>query len=66
MASPTAHFPDHHGAGVEANAHGELHTFLTLQAWIETGSDGIDNAQAGMESTPSVVFMGHRPAKVNQ
>ena len=66
MPPATAHFPHHHGAGVEANAHGELHAFLLLQTRIERRGERVDQAQPRMHAAQGIVFVRHRPAKVHQ
>jgi hypothetical protein len=66
MPSPTAHFSHDHGAGMQANAHGELYPFLPCQARIERCGDGRDSAQPRMHPSQGIVFMRHWPAKVHQ
>jgi hypothetical protein len=51
---------------VEANAYRELHAFLPLQARIERRGEDRDQAQPGMHAAQGIVFMRHRPAKVDE
>ena len=50
---------------MDTEPHGELDPVLSRQTGIE-GSDGLDNAQAGVHGAPSIVFMGGGVAKIDQ
>jgi hypothetical protein len=43
---------------MDTEADSELHTFLSLQARIQLGCNGLENPQADVQSTLGVIFMG--------
>jgi hypothetical protein len=61
-----AHGPDHHGPGMDTDPHRQLHRLLLFQAGVQRGGDGLDKAQTRMQGAWRIVFMGDRPAKVDQ
>lgn len=66
MTSTAAHLAHHHWAGMDADAHCHPYAFVPLQARIQGGSDGFNNAEPGVHGSRCIVFMRHRPAEVDQ
>ena len=60
-----SHHPHHDGAGVDAQPYSEPDVILRRHAGVQDG-DGLDNAQARVDGTPGIVFMGRGVAEIDQ
>src|SRR5215475_8275458 len=65
LPSATPHHPYHDWTGVDAEPHSEVNAVLCRQTGIQR-ADGLDNAQASVHRAPSIIFMGHGVAKIDQ